>query len=132
MGLETTRRVVERLAADVAADGGRLAILYMPARFQLDDGDYGRLRQAVEDAGGELVRDAATQRFEAALAGVGVPALDLLAPLRATRPGPDLYFQRTAHLTPLGHRVVAAAIADNFDRLAGEPVRAAGGAPSAH
>jgi lysophospholipase L1-like esterase len=120
MGLDATRRAIERLAADVARDGGRLAILYMPARFQLDDGDYGRLRRIVEDAGGELVRDAATRRFEAALDGIGVPTLDLLPPLRATRPGPDLYFQQTAHLTPLGHRVVAAAIAADIHRLAGD------------
>jgi lysophospholipase L1-like esterase len=119
MGLDATRRAVERLAGDVAADGGHLAILYMPARFQLDDGDYGRLRRIVEDAGGELVRDAATRRFEAALAGLGLPTLDLLPAMRATRPGPDLYFQQTAHLTPFGHRVVADAIAARIDGLAG-------------
>jgi lysophospholipase L1-like esterase len=130
MGLDATRRAVERLAADVSQDDGRLAIVYMPARFQLDDGDYGRLRRIVEDAGGELVRDAATSRLEATLAGIDVPKLDLLPAMRATRPGPDLYFQQTAHLTPFGHRVVAAAIADNIDRLAGEAGPAVAGGAS--
>ena len=37
----------------------------MPARFQVDDGDYGRLREVVAAAGGTLVRDAATERFDA-------------------------------------------------------------------
>jgi lysophospholipase L1-like esterase len=120
MGLDAARRAVERLAADVSRDGGRLAIVYMPARFQLDDGDYGRLRRIVADAGGELVRDAATHRFESALAGLDVPKLDLLPAMRGTRPGPDLYFQQTAHLTPFGHRVVAAAIAADIERLAGD------------
>ena len=45
----------------------------MPARFQVDDADYGRLRQAVSEAGGELVRDGATVRFKAALRGIDAP-----------------------------------------------------------
>lgn len=31
--------------------------IVMPARFQIDDADYGRLREAVAQAEGELVRD---------------------------------------------------------------------------
>ena len=85
----------------------------MPARFQVDDGDYGRLRDAVRQAGGELVRDAASERFDAALRTLPVPTLDVLPALRAASPGPDLFFQETVHLTPRGHEVVAAAL-DGF------------------
>jgi hypothetical protein len=112
-GLTIARRSIERIAAAASGMNARTAIVLMPARFQLDDGDYGRLKAAVAQTGGELVRDAATHRFEAALRRLPVPRLDLLPALRATgRPGPDLFFQANVHLTPLGHRVVAGAIAD--------------------
>jgi hypothetical protein len=39
--------------------------------------------------------------------------LDVLPALRRALPGPDLFFQRTVHLTPRGHQIVAEAI-DEF------------------
>jgi lysophospholipase L1-like esterase len=109
-GLAVARRSIEHIARTAARVNARTAVVFMPARFQVDDGDYGRLREAVAAAGGELVRDAATQRFDAALADVPVPRVDLLPDLRATLPGPDLFFQTNVHLTPHGHRVVAEAL----------------------
>lgn len=109
-GLDITRRVVETLAAEAAAAGARTAIVMMPARFQVDDADYGRLRDAVAQAGGTLDRDGANRRFDAALAGAPLPRVDLLPVMRATLPGPDLFYQETVHLTPHGHEVVAAAL----------------------
>ena len=85
----------------------------MPARFQVDDADYGRLKAVVTSAGGSLLRDAATERFDAALAPLGIPRLDVLPALRAALPGPDLFYQETVHLTPRGHAVLAAAL-DRF------------------
>ena len=87
--------------------------MLMPARFQVDDADYGRLREAVAQSGGELVRDAATARFDEALSTLPLPRLDALPALRAALPGPDLFFQRTVHLTPKGHQIVAEAL-DRF------------------
>jgi len=110
-GLEITRDAVSAIAEDAAAAGARTGVLLMPARFQVDDGDYGRLREAVAQAGGELVRDAATERFDRAVAALTLPRLDLLPALRSAPPGPDLFFQQTVHLTPRGHEVVADAIA---------------------
>lgn len=109
-GLAITRRVVEQMMVESSAAGARTAVVLMPARFQVDDADYGRLRQAVSEAGGELVRDAATERFKQALAGVNAPWFDPLPAMRAALPGPDLFFQHTVHLTPHGHEVVAEAI----------------------
>ena len=88
----------------------------MPARFQVDDADYGRLKDAVTEAGGQLDRDGATRRFDAALADLPLPRVDLLPALRAALPGPDLFFQETVHLTPRGHVVVA----DALDRFIGQ------------
>ncbi|MEO7272754.1 MAG: hypothetical protein ABIX28_15415 [Vicinamibacterales bacterium] len=109
-GLEVTRQCVREISALAAANGARTAIALMPARFQVDDPDYGRLKEAVAAAGGDLQRDAASARFAAALAPLALPQLDLLPALRRALPGTDLFFQETVHLTPRGHEVVAAAL----------------------
>jgi hypothetical protein len=117
-GLEISRECVAQLAREAAAIGARTAVLLMPARFQVDEGDYGRLRATVEASGGALERDAASDRFNQALASLPVPRLDALPALRSALPGPDLFFQHTVHLTPRGHEVVAAAL-ERFLRQAG-------------
>ncbi len=117
-GLASTRNIVEEMIKEASSAGARSAVMLLPARFQVDDPDYGRLREAVTAAGGELVRDAATTRFREALSGVAAPVFDPLPAMRAVLPGPDLFFQRTVHLTPRGHEVVAAAL-DEFLRDAG-------------
>ena len=123
-GLEISRTAVGRLDNDVRQSGARLGVVLMPARLQVDDGDYGRLRDIVSSAGGELVRDAATSRFNEALAPLDVPRLDLLPVMRAALPGPDLFFQQTAHLTPHGHEVVA----DGLTRFLNDMAAASGDA----
>jgi len=109
-GLAITRQCVRDIAAVAASEGASTAIALMPARFQVDDADYGRLKEAVTAAGGELQRDAASQRFDAALAELPLPRVDLLPALRRALPGPDLFFQETVHLTPRGHEIVAEAL----------------------
>ena len=117
-GLRITRECVNSIAADAARAGARTMVMLMPARFQVDDADYGRLKAAVRQAGGELVRDAATERFDRALADLPLPRLDVLPALRAALPGPDLFYQQTVHLTPRGHEIVADAM-DRFIREQG-------------
>ncbi len=117
-GLTITRQVVDQMIGEAASTGARTGVVLMPARFQLDDADYGRLRAAVTEAGGELIRDGATARFTAALAGATAPVFDALPPMRAAPSGPDLFFQQTVHLTPRGHQVFAAAL-EEFLRGAG-------------
>ena len=109
-GLDVSRQAFGRIADRARAAGARPAIVLMPARFQTDDGDYGRLAEIVRQSGGTLVRDAATERFAAALSPLGVPMLDLL-PILARQPErSELFFQRNVHLTPRGHEVVASAL----------------------
>lgn len=122
-GIAATRRAVGDVAKHAATFGARTAIVLMPARFQVDDEDYRELSQAVRQAGGELVRDAANERFAAAFAGLPLPRLDVLPALRKSLPGPDLFYERTVHLTPRGHEIVAEAL-DRFlhdQRLLDDP-----------
>ena len=107
-GLRISRDCVQAIAAEAAAGGARTMVMLMPARFQVNDVDYRNLKEAVDGAGGTLVRDAATARFAAALAPLSLPVFDALPPLKAA--GPDVFFLQTVHLTPRGHEVVARAL----------------------
>jgi hypothetical protein len=107
-GLSVIHRVVEQIASEAGARGARTAVLVMPARFQVNDEDYAHLRDAVAQAGGSLVRDAATERIDAALINLPLPRFDALPALRAA--GSDAFFLQTAHLTPRGHEIVGEAL----------------------
>jgi hypothetical protein len=105
------------LIAGLAAQrGAETALVLMPARFQVDDDDYGRLAVIVREAGGTLVRNGATERFRDALAPLGLPMLDLLPILESQPDRAGLFFQRNVHLTPRGHEVVAGALFDFLQR----------------
>ncbi len=106
-GIRIARDCVRDIAAHAAQLGAKTGVILMPARFQVDDGDYGRLKEIVRSTGGELVRDAATGRFEAAFAELALPRVDPLPELRAAARGPDLFFQQNVHLTPRGHEILA-------------------------
>jgi hypothetical protein len=114
-GLAVTRVAVERIAGLAAAGGAKTAVLLVPARFQVDEEDYQNLKAVVADSGETLVRDAATDRFQQALAGLPIPVMDALPVLRAPGPATRVFFQDTAHLTVFGHQVLAAGI-DRFLR----------------
>ncbi|MFL6279766.1 MAG: SGNH/GDSL hydrolase family protein [Vicinamibacterales bacterium] len=107
-GLSIIHRVVQQIDQEGRASGARTAVMLMPARFQVNDEDYGHLRDAVSQAGGILVRDAAGERIDGALRDLPVPRFDALPALRAA--GADAFFLHTVHLTPRGHEVVAAAL----------------------
>ena len=111
LGADVARQIAER----ARAAGARTAIVLVPARFQLDDAEYDRLRATVEPAGYEMTIDGANDRFAAAYAPLGLPVLDLLPAFRlADRPG-AIFYRRTVHLTPYGHRVAAGALARFLD-----------------
>jgi lysophospholipase L1-like esterase len=111
-GLQVSREAFQRIADRAARVGARTGLVLMPARFQTDDADFGRLDAAVTRAGGRLVRDAATQRFRDAVSPMGLPVFDLLPVLAAEPDRVGLFFQRNIHLTPRGHRVAAGALFD--------------------
>ncbi len=111
-GLAVTGRIVRLIADRAASVGARAGLVLMPARFQTDDADYGRLAAIVRASGGRLVRQAATERFRRALEPLGLPMLDLLPVLERQPDRVALFFQRNVHLTPRGHDVVAGAIAE--------------------
>lgn len=109
-GFDVSAHAFDLIAKRATADGASTGIVLMPARFQTDDGDYGRLADTVRAAGGVLDRNAATERFKHAVAPLGLPTFDLLPTLAAQPDRTGLFFQRNVHLTPRGHEVVGDAL----------------------
>jgi hypothetical protein len=105
-GFGLAKDAIAQVAAEAAAAGARTGIILMPARFQIDDEEYFRLREIVATAGGELRRDAATERFATALSELRLPMIDLLPPLRRASTEGNLFFKENVHLTRRGHAVV--------------------------
>jgi hypothetical protein len=111
-GMEVARDAFGRIAARAAGLGARTVLVLVPARFQVNDVDYGWMDKAVREAGARLIRQSGTERFARALAPLGLPTLDLL-PIFLDQPQrQDLFFQRNVHLTPRGHEVVETALFD--------------------
>lgn len=110
-GLAVTRDCVSRIADLAATRGAQTAVLLLPARFQIDDEDFGYLQEQVRAAGDTLLRDKSSERFAEALRGLRVPIMDARPPLRAAAQGGRVYFADTAHLTARGHQALADAIA---------------------
>jgi lysophospholipase L1-like esterase len=109
-GLDVSRDAIGRIADRARTLGASPALVLMPARFQTNDADFRNLDAAVREAGGLLDRDAASRRFAEAFAPLGLPMMDLQPILAAEPDRSGLFYQRTVHLTPRGHRVVADAL----------------------
>jgi hypothetical protein len=109
-GFTVSRHAAGRIAGEVTASGGRMAVVFLPARFQLLDGDYADLSAEVNKGDMRLERDAASRRFREAYAALDVPQLDLLPHFRGVAAPAALYFRRNVHLTARGHVEVAAAL----------------------
>jgi lysophospholipase L1-like esterase len=117
-GLALTRDLLAQLRDEAAREGTRVGLVLVPARFQLNDEDYGYLKKSVEAAGEQLLRDKATERFAEALRPLGLPMLDLLPVLRAQPDPAGLFFTENVHFTVRGHEVVADAL-ERFVRDSG-------------
>jgi len=115
-GLANSARAVTRIASAATARGARTAIALVPARFQVDEADYGRIRGGVTRFGFEMGIDAASTRFADTYGPVGLPMVDLLPAFRHSDQPLRTFFERTAHLTPYGHQIAADALAQFIDR----------------
>lgn len=114
-GFGLASRAMARIASDASALGARTAIVLVPARFQLDAADFGRIKGDVTRFGVSMDVDGASHRFAEAFRPLGLPVLDLLTPFRAAPDPLGIFFQRTVHLTPAGHAIAADALASFID-----------------
>ena len=106
--LETLLALMDR---QVAARGGRLVVLSIPHKAQVEPNDERgainrtvRLLELVED---DLTfNDRVRERLLVSAARVGVPAIDPRPALVNAAAGERLYYRRDWHLNPAGNRVL--------------------------
>jgi lysophospholipase L1-like esterase len=103
---------VQTLARSVASAGGRLVIAYVPSRMEVSPQVW-QLTQERYDIDAAYQRDAVADRVRLIAGRLGVPMLDLTAPLTAANTLLDpTYYETDSHWNPHGQDVAAAALAD--------------------
>ena len=103
-----TQAILRALAAEVSEHGGRVIVVGIPSRFEVDEASW-RLTKTLYgvdettwDRGHVMARLGEIARAES------IPLLDLTGPLRASKERP--YFTYDGHWTAAGHAVAARAL----------------------
>ena len=110
-GLRISRDCVQRHRRRRGRARARTMVMLMPARFQVDDADYGHLREAVAQAGGSLAARRRDDTIRRRPGAARTAAASTAARAQTARcPARDVFFQQTVHLTPRGHEIVADAL----------------------
>jgi hypothetical protein len=105
---DVTRALLGALHEEVGRRGGRLAVLYVPARFEVNEAVW-EITRARYRLGRRWDPYAVFDRLDAILKGLGVPLLDPRDSLRRAEAGPrPAYYTRDVHWTDVGNALAAA------------------------
>jgi hypothetical protein len=106
------RALLEALQAAVAADGGRLAILYVPARWEIEEEGWTALLARYRMSSNFWAPDRVARRLHAVAAELGIPLVDPRESLRREESrGRPTYFAREGLWTDAGQAAAAAELA---------------------
>jgi hypothetical protein len=107
---ERTRYILAALKADVEGHGGHLAVLYVPVRFEVNDGVWELSRRRYR-MGRRWDRDVVFERLHAVCEQLGISLVDPRAELRRQEAtGAPAYYTRDVHWTASGNAVAAHAL----------------------
>jgi len=103
----TTGALLRALQQDVEAHGARLAVLYVPARFEVNPPVWQTTRERFK-LGKRWDPYVVVDRLRAELDAIGVPLLDPRDALARTEAsGPPAYYTRDVHWNAVGNRIAA-------------------------
>jgi lysophospholipase L1-like esterase len=106
-----TRAILRTLRAEVESDGARLAILYVPVRFEVNESAWRFTKERYRPTRA-WERDRVIARLRSVAGELGIPLLDLRAPLqREDAAGRAPYFPRDGHWNEVGNAVAARELA---------------------
>lgn len=107
-----TSRLLEALAHEVARDGARFLVVYVPARMEVSDAAWELTLLRYGVAPGEWDRRAVRDRLLQVADRRGFPVLDLTPALRSAEAGAfgETYFTYDGHWNAWGHAVAAEAV----------------------
>jgi hypothetical protein len=103
----TTAALLAALKQDVETHGARLAVQYIPARFEVNDAVWQTTRERYQ-LGKRWDPYVVYDRLKAILDAQGTPLLDPRDALRATEAtGPPAYYTRDVHWNAVGNAIAA-------------------------
>jgi hypothetical protein len=115
---EITDEILDGLNRAVVSDGARLAVVYIPSRFEVSDRDWEltRLRYGFNE---RWERSLVLERLRSIAAQRGLELLDLTPALRESENQwfAEPYFRIDGHWNQTGHRVAAEALAERLEQL---------------
>ena len=104
---ERTHHILAALKADVEGHGARLAVLYVPVRFEVNDRVWELSRQRYR-MGRRWDRNVVFERLRAVCDDLGIPLVDPRDELRRQEAtGAPAYYTRDVHWTAFGNAVAA-------------------------
>ncbi len=105
-----TALILKALKAAVEQGGGRLAVLYVPSRLEVNE-EALRLTDERYRMGLARSRDRVINRLRATCNTLGIPVVDPREPLRAKEnAGVRAYFPRDGHWNEIGNQIAAEAL----------------------
>jgi len=105
-----TTAILAALRREVESHGGRLTVLYVPVRFEVDDTAWALTRKRYR-WGWRWDRSAVFNRLAAVCRDLQIPLVDPREALRqAEASGRPAYYVRDAHWNPTGNEVAAHAL----------------------
>jgi hypothetical protein len=111
---ETTAALLKGLRREVEAEGARLAVLYVPVRFEVNDSVW-ELTKARYGFGRRWDRTRVVVRLREICRELELPFVDPSATLRAAESsGPAAYFTRDVHWTKAGNLAAAQALEETL------------------
>jgi lysophospholipase L1-like esterase len=112
-----TRAILGQLRTAVASDGAELVVLYVPARFEVNDEAWSWI-QARYDPAREWQRGAVVERLGRVLGPLGIPLVDPRAELSAAeRSAQPAYLAFDGHWNARGNALAAERLAPALRRL---------------
>jgi hypothetical protein len=111
-----TKAILAALKHDVETAGGRLLIVYVPARFEVNERAWALTRHRY-GLGPRWKPERVIEGLRAACDDLGLPLLDPRPEMRALEEaGRPAYFPQDGHWTAAGHEAAARAVAGRLSR----------------
>jgi hypothetical protein len=122
-----TRAILRALREAVAADGATLALVYVPVRFEVNDGVWDLTRERYH-LGRRWETERVFAQLQEACAELGIPVVDPRSALRQSEAGGQpAYYTRDVHWNARGNAIAA----ESVEALARQALGCAADAPLA-
>lgn len=106
-----TTELLRTLKEEVRADGGALVVLYTPASFEVDDGEWGRVRARYGMTGAQWSPTLVEERLQSVCGELGVTLVSLRRALAEARAAGEPPYDAGGVWTARGHDIAAQALA---------------------